>query len=76
MKTLNRQKSEKLFYKIKELGSGVSFLSAVVQNPDFVNEENAQENYEAFYNSYKRILDKLKDIREEVFQLHEEVLSK
>lgn len=76
MKTLNRQKSEELFNEFKELGSSVSFLSAVVQNPDYVNEENAQENYQMFYNSYRLILDKFIDLRERVFQLHNEIISK
>ena len=75
MKTLNREKSKDLFYRIKSLGESVSRLSGVVQNPDFVNEEIAQENYECFYNDYKDCLSKLKQIKEEVFELHNEILK-
>ena len=75
MKTLDIQKSSELFRQITLLSGKVNELRGVVQNPDFVNEENAQENYEIFYNSYKEIIRKLDDIAEEVYQLHDEVLS-
>lgn len=75
MKTLNRNKSQELFYKIKQLGNTISNLSGVVQNPDFVNEENAQENYELFYNNYKNCIRKLEELREEIFELHNEIVK-
>ena len=75
VKTLNREKSKDLFYRIKSLGETIAMLSGVVQNPDFVNEKVAQENYECFYNDYKDCLSKLKQIKEEVFELHNEILK-
>lgn len=75
MKTLDRNKSEDLFYRIKSLGETITMLSGVVQNPDFINEETAQENYEYFYNDYKDCLSKLKQIKEEVFELYDEILK-
>lgn len=70
MKTLNSNKSEEIFYRIKQLASRLDCLSGVVQNPDFVNEDNAQENYLNFYNEYKSIKKTLDDIRDSVYELH------
>lgn len=75
MKTLDFIKSENLFYKIKSLGDKVSMLSGVVQNPDFVNEENAQENYDWFYCDYKRCISELREIKDNVFELHNEIIK-
>lgn len=75
MKTLNREKSKDLFYRIKSLGETISMLSYVVQNPDFVNEEIAQENYDIFYTDYKTCLNNLRQIKDEVFELHNELLK-
>lgn len=75
MKTLNRQKSEDLFYRIRSLGEAISMLSYVVQNPDFVNEEVAQENYDSFYTDYKTCLSSFRQIKDEVFELHDELLK-
>ena len=75
MKTLNREKSKDLFYRIKSLGEAIAMLSGVVQNPDFVNEEVAQENYNIFYTDYKTCLSNLRQIKDEVFELHNELLK-
>ena len=75
MKTLNKEKSKQLFFRIKELGSVISMLIWVVQNPDFVTEDNAQENYENFYNGYKSCIRSLDEIREQVYELHKELIN-
>ncbi len=75
MKTLDRQKSEDLFYRIRSLGETISRLNGVVQNPDFVNEKVAQENYDIFYTDYKTCLSNLRQIKDEVFELHNELLK-
>ena len=75
MKTLDRQKSEDLFYRIRSLGETISRLNGVVQNPDFVNKEFAQENYDIFYTDYKTCLSNLRQIKDEVFELHNEILK-
>jgi len=48
-KTLNPQKSEELWNEIKNIEYLVSKLGGCVQNPDFVNEENAKENLRYFF---------------------------
>ena len=74
MKTLNSQKSEELWNEIKNIEYLVSKLGGCVQNPDFVNEENAQENYEYFYNDYKKVIEKLNMFRQNIFLLHDELI--
>ena len=73
MKTLNPQKSEELFNEIKNIEYLVSNLGGCVQNPDFVNKENAIENYEMFYNDYRKVTTRLVKLKEDIFLLHEEI---
>ena len=75
IKTLNLQKSEELWNEIKNIEYLVSKLGGCVQNPDFVDEENAQENYEMFYNDYRKVTSKLVKLREDIFLLHEEIIG-
>jgi len=75
MKTLNPQKSEELWNEIKNIEYLVSKLGGCVQNPDFVNEEIAQENYEMFYNDYRKVTSKLVKLREDIFLLHDEIIG-
>ena len=75
MKTLNLQKSEELWNEIKNIEYLVSKLSGCVQNPDFVNEEIAQENYEMFIDDYRKVTSKLVKLREDIFLLHNEIIG-
>jgi len=50
-------------------------LTGAVQNPDFVNEDNAQEGYEIFYNDYKNCMRELRQIREDVCELYSEIIE-
>lgn len=75
MKTLNREKSEELWNEVKSIEFLVSKLGGCVQNPDFVNEEIAQENYEMFYNDYRNVTNKLAKLKEDIFLLHEEIIG-
>jgi len=70
MKTLDSKRSEELYFKIIELGNDVIMLGGVVQNPDYITRENAQENYEMFYNDYKDCIESLDKIREEIYTIH------
>jgi hypothetical protein len=70
MKTLNREKSKELFYRIKSLGEVISMLSYAVQNPDFVNEENAKENLNIFETDCNTCISSFNQLREEVKQLY------
>jgi len=74
MKTLNPQKSEELFNEIKSIEYLVSKLGGCVQNPDFVNEENAVENYRFFLNDYTKLIDRLRILRENIAILHEDII--
>ena len=75
MSTLDREKSEKLFYRIQTLSNNIYMLTGAVQNPDFVNEDNAQEGYEIFYNDYKNCMRELRQIREDVCELYSEIIE-
>jgi len=75
MKTLNPQKSEELWNEIKNIEYLVSKLGGCVQNPDFVNEENAIENFNKFDDDYDKVIDKLEKVREEVFDLYSEIIK-
>ena len=70
MKTLNPQKSEELWKEIKNIEYIVSKLGGCVQNPDFVNEDNATENYISFYTNYKEISVRLDELEQNMFKLH------
>jgi len=74
MKTLNPQKSEELWNEIKNIEYLVSKLGGCVQNPDFVNEETAVENYRFFLNDYTKIIDRLRNLRINVAILHEDII--
>lgn len=71
--TLNRQKSEEIFYEIKRVGESVNILAGVVQNPDFVNENNAYENYRMFLEQFNRCLGELEEVKRSVAKLHGEI---
>lgn len=74
MKTLDPKKSEELFNKIKNLSRKIDrSFGGAVQNPDFVNEKIAQDNYNVFNNQHKNILKELNEIKEEVFEMHKEI---
>jgi len=75
MKTLNSQKSEKLWNEIKNIEFLVSKLGGCVQNPDFVNEENAKENLRYFLNDYDRVIDKLVQLKINILYLHDEIIN-
>jgi len=75
MKTLNTQKSEELWNEIKSIEYLVSKLGGCVQNPDFVNEENARENYNYFINDYYKIMDKLVELKNNILILHDELIN-
>lgn len=75
MKNLDKIKSEKLFYRIQTLSNNIYMLTGAVQNPDFVNEENAQEGYEIFYNDCKNNMRELRQIKEEVCELYSEIIE-
>ena len=73
MKTLNLQKSEELWNEIKNIEYLVSKLGGCVQNPDFVNEDIAQENYRYFYNDYVKVLDRLQLLNKNILLLHQNI---
>ena len=74
-KTLDREKSEQLFNEIKIIEYLVSKLGGCVQNPDFVNEEIAQENYNMFCNDYAKLIDRLENLKENIFLIHDELIN-
>lgn len=69
MRTLNYNKSRDLFNKLIDLRCDIQNLAATVQNPDFVNEDNAQEVYTDYYNISKDLKRKLADISDEILDL-------
>lgn len=73
MKTLNRVKAEKIFNEFKRIGEEVKLLAGVVQNPDFVNEENAAENYTEFDKQYHSVVKQLNDLDVDIYLLHREI---
>jgi len=75
VKTLNREKSEELFNEIRRIEYLVSKLGGCVQNPDFVNEENAKENLRYFLNDYDRVIDKLVNFKINILYLHDEIIN-
>jgi len=75
METLDRGKSEELWNEIKNIEFLVSRLGGCVQNPDFVNEEIAQENYDMFYNDYQKVTGRLLKLKEDIFLLHKEIIG-
>jgi len=75
MKTMNREKSEKLFNEIKSIEFAINHLGAYVQNPDFVNKENAYQDYNSFDNEFVRVIKRLQDLRTELCKLYAEILN-
>jgi len=75
MKTLNRQKSEELFDEIRSIEFSVNHLGAYVQNPDFVNKDNAFQDYDSFDDEFSRVIKRLQDVRTELFKLYVDVLN-
>ncbi len=75
MKTLDREKSERLFYEFKSLGNTISDLGCIVQNPDFINAENAEECFKDFYSVYENCSNKLDELYKAVFLLYDDLLN-
>lgn len=75
MKTLNREKSEELFYEIKNIEFLVQHLAGCVQNPDFVNKSNVRENYKMFINSYTKLINRLEELKENIFEIHDNLIN-
>ncbi len=73
-KTLDREKSKKLFEEIKLIAGRVSMLSATIQNPDFVDKTNAEENYNMFCIDYENCIKSLERVKEEICKLHDEFI--
>lgn len=72
--TLDKDKSEELFNEIHYIASLVQRLGGCVQNPDFVNEENARENLRYFLKDYDKAIDKLVEFKTNILLLHEEII--
>lgn len=75
MKTLDREKSEALFNEFKELGIRVSQLGSVVQNPDFVSSNNAEECFKGCFEAYDKCIKDLIKLYKKTFELYVEVLN-
>jgi len=50
-------------------------LGAYVQNPDFVNKDNAFQDYDSFDDEFSRVIKRLQDVRTELFKLYADVLN-
>jgi len=74
-KTLNRDKSEELFNEIKSIEYLVSKLGGCVQNPDFVDKSNVRDNYEMFYLDYIKLIGRLENLKENIFELHDNLVN-
>lgn len=67
METMDNQKATEMFNEIQDLAISIQsfgkhdipLLSGLVQNPDFVNEDNVQEQYEIFKGACCRCAAKL-----------------
>ena len=64
-KGIDREKLEKLFYEIKDLGVYLELLASVVQNPDFAHEKDLV----IFKEDCKRFESRYKIMKEEVEEL-------
>jgi hypothetical protein len=73
IQTLDRNKSEELFNRINSVSLMCNHLKVAVQNPDFVNEENAYENYCFFRENYLRMVAELSKINVRVAAIHREI---
>ena len=75
MKTLDRNKSEELWNEVKSIEFLVSKLGGCVQNPDFVNKSNVRDNYEMFINDYTRLIGRLEELKENIFNIHDDLVN-
>ena len=73
LKTLNRKKSEELFYRIQNLKNEIQNMAGAVQNPDFVTEENAMEIYDSFLLNCIHLKTNLNHIIVDVREVYEEL---
>jgi hypothetical protein len=73
--TLDRDKSEELWNEIKYIEYLISKLGGCVQNPDFVDKSNVRDNYEIFINSYTKIIDRLEKLKENIFEIHDNLVN-
>jgi len=73
MKTMNREKSEQLFNEVRKIEMSVMRLGGYVQNPDYVNKNNAGRNYQDFDTDYKIIIKRLEGLRENMLLLHKQI---
>ena len=71
--TLDREKSEVMFYKIKNLIVCLNMMAGAIQNPDYVDENNSTENFKKFEKEYNYIVENLAEIKQEVEKLHNEI---
>ena len=71
---LDRKKSEELFYRFKTLGDEITLLRGVVQNPDFINEDNASETLKVFLEEHYRLSYELEGISYDVAELFKPLL--
>ena len=76
MKTLNREVSEELFNRIVNLKYVLQHMAGAVQNPDFVNEDNAKENYDFYKESYYNLMAELSKINGKMQLIHQEIDDK
>jgi len=74
MKTISRTISEELFNEIRRIELSVMHLGGYIQNPDCVNESNARINFINFDTDYKLIINRLEVLRENVFNLHDDII--
>lgn len=75
MKTMNRDKSEELFNEIRRIEMSVMHLGGYVQNPDFVNENNAERIYQEFAGNYHEIISRLEELRVKMLDLHKDIIK-
>lgn len=75
MKSLDRKKSRDLFERFNVIAEKVRLLGGVVQNPDFVNQENAEENIRIFMEQFKVCEKELCNVAKEVLDIHEEIVD-
>jgi len=75
MKTLNPKKSEELWNEVKNIEFLASKLGGCVQNPDFVDKTNVRDNYEMFINNYTKLIGRLEELKENIFEIHDELIN-
>jgi len=75
MKTLDRNKSEELFRELKNISYDISLVAGAVQNPDFVNKDNAEETYNQFILQYENCITRLSFVKQEISLLYHELMN-